>query len=186
MTSLINIALAGFLVWSGATGVAQGEVIKNPAPVTPKIEIISVRLTGYNAVPLQTDGDPDITASGASSNPEVIAARSRDLSDTLPYGTVISIEVPKDAISCGFTEVEHLIGYRVVADTMSQRKLKQIDVMFDTDDKVRIDGKVRNPAVAVGVCEANIRVVGKIALKDIPDTQAKLALMVNKQIAINK
>lgn len=184
MTSLINIALAGFLVWTGESGTAHGEIIKNPAPVTPKIETISVRLTGYNALAEQTDGDPEVTASGASSNPEVIVARSRDLADTLPYGTVISIEVPNDAVSCGFAEVEHLIGYRVLADTMSERKLKQIDVMFNKSDKVRIDGKIRNPAVAVGVCKANIRVVGKIALKDIPDTQAELTIMVSKQLAV--
>jgi 3D (Asp-Asp-Asp) domain-containing protein len=184
MTSLINIALAGFLVWSGATEVAHSEVIKTQASVAPKMETISVRLTGYNAVPEQTDSTPDTTASGARSNPEVIAARSRDMVDVLPYGTVISFEAPKDATSCGFTQVEHLIGYRVIADTMHKRKTNQVDIMFEATDVVHLAGKATNPAVAVGVCEASVRVVGRIALKDIPDTQVKLALIVNKQLAV--
>ncbi|MFA5841867.1 MAG: hypothetical protein WC835_02830 [Candidatus Paceibacterota bacterium] len=184
MTSFINIALAGFLVWSGTGGGSYIEAPKNFVPAKANMESVSVRLTGYNALPEQTDNDSEITASGARSNPAVIAARSRDMADMLPYGTVISIEAPKNSISCGFNEVEHLVGYRVIADSMSARKLRQIDLMFDESDVVLVGGKGTNPAVAVGVCKANIRVVGRISLKDIPETQAELALMVDKKLAI--
>lgn len=183
MTSIVNIALAGFLVWSGAISGMPVLLSQTHVPVaiidTDKNTLI-VKLTGYNALPEQTNGDPDTTASGVFSNPAVIAARSRDLAETLPYGTVISLEMPKNVRSCGFKEVEHLIGYRVIADTMHMRKSQQIDVMFDENEVIRLGGKDVNPAVVVGVCDVTVRIVGKITLKDIPDTQAELALLMNK------
>ncbi len=181
----------GFFLWTGAAGAAEASVasttptavVESVAPAT-----ISVRLTGYNAVPEQTDGDPHITASGASSNPTVIAARSRDLAASLPFGTVIALESPEKSNSCGFDVVDHLIGYRVIADTMHASKRQQIDVMFDMADTVSIgvSGKPRkptNPAIALGICHVTIRVVGKIAVKDIPATQGALALLVERKLA---
>ncbi len=183
MTSIANIALAGFFVWSGAISGAPDPLPQSYVPATTTKNILSVKLTGYNALPEQTDEDPEMTASGAVSNPSVIVARSRDLAGALPYGTIIALETPKNAASCGFKEVEHLIGYRVIADTMHGRKQRQIDVMFDETEAIRLSGKDMNPAIVVGVCDVTVRVVGKIDIKDIPDTQARLAVIVDKKLA---
>jgi 3D (Asp-Asp-Asp) domain-containing protein len=192
MTSISSIALMGLFVWSGAGSV--GTTTWTPqtpalaATSTPET-VISVRLTGYNAVPEQTDSDPTVTASGVRSNPDVIAARSRDLADILPFGTVIALETAEKSNSCGFDVVNHLIGYRVIADSMHPRKQNQVDIMFDMADKVKIgvNGQARkatNPAVALGVCSnVSIRVVGKLALKEIPATQGELAVLMNPALA---
>lgn len=139
----------------------------------------TVSMTAYNAVPAQTDGDPFITASGAWTNPEVVAARSRDLGADLPFGTVIKIErAVADTPRCQFSTVEHLIGYRVIADTMHQRWTKKIDVLFDQHDTVPVNGRQINPSYALGVCDqVTVTVVGKIDIADIPETQAELASM---------
>jgi 3D (Asp-Asp-Asp) domain-containing protein len=147
-----------------------------------------VKLTAYNAVPEQTDGDPFTTASGAYSNPEVVAARSRDLGAELPFGTVIALENPSKSNSCGFSKVEHLIGYRVIADTMHERMQNKIDVLFNAEDKVMIavngqPSKATNPARALGICTVEMRVVGKINIKDIPETQGELAVLVDRALA---
>ena len=142
----------------------------------------TVKLTAYNAVPEQTDHNPLITASGASSNPEVVVARSHDLADELPFGTVIAIERPayQHPSKCGFDAVEHLIGYRVVADTTHSRKQNQIDVLFNSLDTVPVHGREINPSIALGICDdVVIRVVGKIALSDIPQTQSELAIIMD-------
>lgn len=183
----------GFFLWtgSGASATSSEWAMQAATSTLPrKAEVsLSVRMTGYNAVPEQTDGDPNVTASGAFSNPDVIAARSRDLADSLPFGTVIALESAEESHSCGFAVVDHLIGYRVIADTMHQSKHQQIDIMFDAADTVQIgvSGKPRkatNPAVALGICHVEVRVVGKIALKDIPATQSQLALLVNRTLAV--
>ena len=185
MTSFITIALTGFLVWSGAsTGALQVSSQVSAPGNTAVSEVYSVKLTGYNAVPEQTDSDPNTTASGAKSNYETIVARSRDMAEIFPYGTIISLETPKGDKSCGFKEVEHLVGYRVVADTMHERKRRQMDIMFNMADVVSLGGKPTNPAVVVGVCDITVRIVGKVAIKDIPKTQAELALLVNKKLAM--
>lgn len=194
MTSITSIALTGLFVWSGAGSVVGTSTWTSQTPTlaatsTPQT-IISVRLTGYNAVPEQTDSDPTVTASGARSNSDVIAARSRDLADTLPFGTVIVLETSEKNNSCGYQAVDHLIGYRVIADSMHQRKQNQVDVMFDMRDtvKVGVNGQARkatNPAVALGVCsDVSIRVVGKLALKEIPATQKELALLMEHSLAL--
>ena len=180
----------GLFVWSGISG--MGTSLWTPQTLvsaTSTESTISVRLTGYNAVPEQTDSNPNITASGAFSNPDIIAARSRDLADTLPYGTVIALETSEKSNSCGFEVVDHLIGYRVIADSMHARKRNQVDIMFDMRDTVQIgvDGKARkatNPAVALGVCDVNIRIVGKLELKEMPKTQSELALLMNPTFAL--
>ena len=191
MTTLTSIALTGLFVWTGpgTTSPAEWAQVPSPAPVVKTEQTISVRLTGYNAVPEQTDGDPTTTASGARSNPDVIAARSRDLAETLPFGTVIAFETAKESNNCGFKVVDHLIGYRVIADTMHERMHNKIDVMLDAGDTVQIgvNGQPRrtvNPALALGVCDVSVRVVGKIALKDIPATQEELALLMSHTLAV--
>ncbi len=188
MTPLI--ALMGFFVWAGT---AYAPVQAEQTPIDPaetvkvavKDEVavardavgeLSVKLTAYNAVPEQTDGNPLITASGAASNPEVIAARSKDLASELPFGTIISIEAPQNpSRSCGYASVEHLVGYRVIADTTHSRKVEQIDVLVNMEDTVLVSGKAVNPALALGICNGvTIKVVGRIKVSDIPSTQAEL------------
>jgi len=158
-----------------------------PAPkLAPTIAFASVatslttKLTAYNAVPSQTDNNPFTTASGAFSNPEVVAARSGDLATKLPYGTVIAIEhAGTDSPSCGYSTVEPQIGYRVIADAMNPRISNTVDVLLDQDKTVPVNGRLINPGRALGVCGAvTIRVIGKMDVKDIPSTQAELKQMI--------
>ena len=156
-----------------------------PAPkltLAPVVTTLTTKLTAYNAVPAQTDNNPYWTASGAFSNPEVVAARSGDLASKLPYGTVIAIErAGSDTPSCGYSKVESQIGYRVIADAMNPRISDTVDVLLDQKNTVPYNGVEINPGRALGVCgQVTIRVVGKIDIKDIPATQAQLANMVDQ------
>lgn len=156
-----------------------------PAAKSPYTKVytypFTAKLTAYNAVAGQTDSTPFTTASGAFSNPEVVAARSRDLASTLPYGTVIKIErTAADTPNCNFTTVEHQIGYRVIADAMNPRIVNTVDVLLDHHQKVPYQGRMINPALAVGRCaEVEITIVGRIPVSAIPATQAELAAMVD-------
>lgn len=143
-------------------------------------DVYTVKLTSYNAVPEQTDSTPDVTASGLATNPEVVAARSVDLKGELPWGTVIALtRTAGDTENCRFNKVEHLIGYRVIADSMHSRKRNQIDVLLDQKDTVEVHGKETNPSVALGVCdEVTMRVIGQLRLSDIPKTQEELRRIV--------
>jgi 3D (Asp-Asp-Asp) domain-containing protein len=143
---------------------------------------LTTKLTAYNAVPSQTDSNPFVTASGAFSNPEVVAARSGDLRAQLPYGTVIAIErTGSDTPWCNFNKVESQIGYRVIADAMNPRITNTVDVLLDQNKVVPVNGRLVNPGRALGMCgQTTIRVVGHIAVKDIPATQAELAAMVEE------
>jgi 3D (Asp-Asp-Asp) domain-containing protein len=143
-------------------------------------DVYTVKLTSYNAVPEQTDENPHETASGAPTNTEVIAARSVDLANALPWGTVIALErAASDTESCRFEKVEHLIGYRVIGDSMHSRKRSQIDVLLDPSDTVTVHGKETNPSIALGVCDGvTIRVLGKLSLADLPSTQEELRFIV--------
>lgn len=182
-------ALVGFLVLpvsvtapipAEAAQTAFAPVVE-PSPYTKVAETaFTAKLTAYNAVPAQTDANPFVTASGAFSNPEVVAARSRDLSATLPFGTVIKIErTVADTPACNFSKVESQIGYRVVADAMNPRIVNTVDVLLDQNRKVEVHGRTVNPALAVGRCDQVIvSVVGKLPISAIPDTQAELAAMV--------
>ena len=170
------IALVGAFLLSGSAAVAP--VTPAAAPVAPTT--YAVKLTAYNALAAQTDDNPSVTASGVASNPEVVAARSRDLAEVLPFGTVISIE-PSATSSpdCGLGAVESQIGYRVIADVMSARKTNQVDVLLNQDQTVRSQGVETNPSLVLGVCDGVvISVVGHIDLKDIPKTQADLARLI--------
>ncbi len=144
---------------------------------------LSVTLTSYNAVAAQTSPTPWITASGASSNSEVIAARSRDLARKLPYGTIIAILDPASEDNgpyCGYDSVSHLIGYRVIADTMAVRMHNKVDIMLNQYDTVPVGNRMINPAIALGACTGvTVQVVGYVNPQHIPSTQAALASMVN-------
>ena len=194
MPVIAVVALMGFLFLPGSAGApAYAETISAPVAVAGSLEEPSKRLatslevadtyqvsmTAYNAVPGQTDANPFVTASGMASISEVVAARSRDMAAELPFGTVIRIErSTKDTPSCRFGEVEHQIGYRIIADTMHQRWTRKIDVLFDHTDTVPVEGRMVNPAVALGHCTGvTITVVGKVDMKNPPTTQSELAAM---------
>lgn len=150
-----------------------------PAPL-PSYE---VNLTAYNAVEAQTDSNPLITASGAYSNPDIIAARSTDLADELPFGTVIAIE-PSAATSspgCGYDVVKDEIGLRVVGDSMNPRIHNTVDVLLEHSKSAR----------TLGVCkDVTVVVVGHInmnKLSKLPKTQEQLqAMLDNGALAIAK
>ena len=141
----------------------------------------SVHLTAYNAVPSQTDSNPGVTASGARSNPEVIAARSRDLAGSMPFGTVIAIErTAIDTPRCQFAKVEHLIGYRVIADTTNARFTERLDVELPIDATIPLYGIGQVSAARVlGVCDrVSVRVVGKVDVNNMPATQSELVRII--------
>lgn len=171
---------------ANAAVAAAPVVVSSTVPVValaaPKVAYapFTTKLTAYNAVPSQTDNNPFTTASGAFSNPEVVAARSGDLAYKLPYGTVIAIErTSSDTPSCNYSTVESQIGYRVIADAMNPRISNTVDVLLDQNHVVPVGGRLVNPGRALGMCGAvTITVVGKIDVKDIPSTQAELAQMV--------
>jgi 3D (Asp-Asp-Asp) domain-containing protein len=172
-----------FLLLSGAALSAVPAYAN--APSTPDISNYSVTLTAYNAVPGQTDSQPLITASGAYSNPEVVAARSQDLADELPFGTIIEILGPSQASnSCGFSIVAPIVGYRVIADTMNVRYTDRVDILFSTKSNyLMADGSTKNAGTILGVCgDSSIRVVGHIDISNpnnLPKTQDELAALVN-------
>ncbi len=193
---IFAMALVGLFAFSGNPSVAAPTVLMDDSVATstialaPAIEMVRaeggeaepflVKITSYNAVPEQTDHNPSITASGAYSNPEVVAARSVDLAGTLPFGTVIALErSADDSENCRFGAVEHLIGYRVIADSMHSRMRQKIDVLLDETDTVIVHGKATNPSIALGLCSGvSVRVVGKIDIKDMPTTQEELRKLV--------
>ena len=180
-------ALMGIFLFSGAASAN--------APTVPALPNYSVTLTAYNAVPAQTDDTPLVTASGAYSNPEIVAARSADLAEQLPFGTIIEIENPPILDnSCGYDNVAPLIGYRVIADAMNARYTDRVDVLFSTKSNYIVaDGSVKNASAILGVCDGvAVKVVGYIDLahqSQLPKTQAELAAIVeksNNNLAVNK
>ena len=156
------------------------------APVVPAKPSYEVALTGYNAVPEQTDSTPFETASGAFSNPEVVAARTVDLADELPFGTIIEIDgsgVLLEDNNCGYSNVAQHIGYRVIEDSMNARLTGRVDVLFGTEVNYvnKTSGRVRNAANALGICKGVVvRVVGHVDFRHIPKTQAELVALVEK------
>ena len=165
----------GFLLLSGGAPLPA-----NAQKAAPGYE---VTLTAYNAVPGQTDESPLETASGAYSNPEIVAARSQDLGSELPFGTIIELDgsTVSSTGTCGFDVVEHRIGYRVIADTMNAKFTKRVDVLLDTKaDYQTADRGKRNAAEILGICKGvTIRVVGHVDINRIPKTQAGLEAIVN-------
>jgi len=81
-----------------------------------------------------------------------------------------------------------LLGLRVVADSMHPRKRNQVDILFDHERSVKVNGKRMNPAVVLGVCkDIEIRVVGKIDIKQMPKSQTQLLAQVGEAaLALDK
>jgi len=179
----------GLFLLPGATATTTPLVLATSTPPATaqaaKAIVLSdyaVTLTAYNAVPEQTDDDPFTTASGAYSNPEIIAARSQDLARELPFGTVIELRGPSEQErSCGYNIVEPIIGYRVIADTMNARYTDRIDILFDTTANYAMaDGRVKNAGIVLGICGGvTIRIVGFVNPNRLPKTQAALAALVS-------
>lgn len=171
----------GFLLLSGAATTASAPAV---AAIAPPVVSYQVAMTAYNAVPEQTDSDPYTTASGAYSNPEVVAARSQDMRDELPFGTIIEIDGPTEKQNnCGYSVVSPILGYRVIADTMNVRYTNRVDVLFSTKaNYLMTDGTTLNASTIFGVCQGvTVRVVGHLDPKrmaHLPKTQAELAAIV--------
>lgn len=166
MPGFLTAALMGLFVWHPGASIALAE--PQMAPLVPTYPTYQVALTGYNAVPGQTDSDPYTTASGAYSNPDVIAARSVDLADQLPFGTVIEIDAASSSPSCGYNVVGDAIGLRVIGDSMNPRIHNTVDVLLHTYSGAR----------ALGVCDVTIKVLGRIDIARVPTTQKDLRLAV--------
>lgn len=169
----------GFLLLSGGTIAVPAHAQVSKTPVAPGY---SVTLTAYNAVPAQTDSTPFETASGAYSNPEVVAARSQNLAEKLPFGTIIELEGSDISAenTCGYSVVAHDIGYRVIADAMNPRYTDRIDVLFNTRaEYATTDRGMKNAAQILGICKGvTFRIVGHVDINRIPKTQAELAALV--------
>ena len=165
-------------------------IVAVPADVPP-LPSYTVALTAYNAVPEQTSSHPLVTASGAYSNPEIIAARSRDFADELPFGTIIELDGSNTSSkgTCGYDVVKPHIGYRVIGDTLNARYTERIDILLDTKTNYKaLDGTIVNAAKVLGICQdVTIRVVGFVDINHLPKTQAELAKLVkgdNNSIAL--
>ena len=179
----------GFFLLSGAAA-APSALADSPVPLPS----YNVTLTAYNAVRSQTDDDPFMTASGAYSNPEVVAARSQDLADKLPFGTIIEIDGPDSPKnSCGYDAVSKHVGYRVIADTMNARYTNYVDILFNTKTNYTLDdGSKKNASSILGVCKGStVRVVGFVDISHpshMPKTQIELSALVkgDSTLAINK
>jgi 3D (Asp-Asp-Asp) domain-containing protein len=180
----------GLLLFSGIAAVNQAAASANALPAPAALPGFSATLTGYNAVPAQTDDDPGVTASGGPTVPGVVAARSQDLADTLPFGTVIEIEPAGSSTDCGYAAVAPEIGYRVITDTMNARYRDRVDALFPTQDPVALaDGRVVNAAIALGVCPVTVRVVGYIDLTATPlpaSEEDLLALLGKSELALGR
>lgn len=169
----------GLFFLSGMPGTA----LSAEAPALPAYILT---LTGYNAVPAQTDTDPSMTASGSAANPEVVAARSHDLAGELPFGTIVEIVGPAVAgEGCGWSATAKHIGYRVIADTMNTRYHNSLDILFSTNNQFLMsDGRTKNASVVLGTCANTlVRVVGFIDISRpsaLPKTQTELAALVEK------
>ena len=180
-------ALMGLFLLAGAAGLpaAAQAPAALAAPVQPTY---TLTLTGYNAVPEQTDSSPFETASGAYSNPEVVAARSQDLGDELPFGTIVAIEGPASNNNggCNYETIKRSVGYRVIADTMNVRFKNRIDVLFPIKDRYLLpSGGTMNAASLLGACPGTtVRVVGFVKIGKLPKTQAELAALVENRLAV--
>lgn len=160
----------------------------NASAATSTDETLNVSMTAYNAVPGQTDADPLTTASGAYSDPDVVAARSQNLASELPFGTVIAIEAATSSPSCGYGKVGQLIGLRVIADTMNSKERSKVDILLPQKE-VSGTGKTYNPAITLGVCKnVTIKVVGHVAISDMPTTQDELSATIDSssELAVAK
>lgn len=195
MLPTITTALAGLLLLSNSSlADATSTSWTKVAPAEePTYKTLTVLMSGYNALPGQTDDTPDITASGTKPVPGVTAARSQDLAGELPYGTVIEIVHTDVALSgkgCGLSVLDGVDGYRVITDAMHPRKTNQIDLVFSATRTVQHGGRDLNRAQVFGLCDGmEIRIVGSVELKNLPQSQSELKLAVAKSrssLAVDK
>ncbi len=194
MTGFITTAVTGVFLLQSFVPVAFAQT-NDSVEVTPEQSIyptLVVKMTAYNAVVGQTDSTPFLTSIGAYTDPDIIAARSPDLADELPYGTVIEV-VPASTstardVNCGREFVHEEIGLRVIGDAMNPRIHNTIDILLDHHDFVTVNGKKRNPAKALGMCKnVTIKIVGRIDTKKMPKSQDELKLaLVTRNIAIDQ
>lgn len=108
-------------------------------PVEPHgpepIPTFTLRATGYNSLPEQTDDTPHITSTGTTTRFGIVAV-SRDLLEgSLPYGSLVRLRdmgTYYGSYSPGF--FQHILdaqGLFIVEDTMHARKTSQLDVWFE-------------------------------------------------------
>ena len=90
--------------------------------------ILVLKATAYTSSIRETDSTPYITATGARTRVGIIAV-SRDMLDSLPYGSKVTLEDMGSARG-GAGRFNYLFNNRVfvVEDTMHPRKREQIDV----------------------------------------------------------
>ena len=200
MTTFATAAVTGAFLLQSFVPVASA-LVMNPVeevPSEPEYPTLTVKMTAYNALPGQTDDTPDRTSIGAYTNPDIIAARSKDLADELPYGTVIEVvpvatSTPRD-VNCGREYVHDMIGLRVIGDAMNPRITNTVDILLDHNELVQVGKLKRNPAKAFGMCKnVTIKIVGKIDTKKMPKTQDELKLAIETRniaadadLAVNK
>lgn len=155
-----------FVLTAPQVGWAAGVGTNLSAPQPPSYQLT---LTGYNAVVGQTDDDPLTTASGAYSNPDVVAARSVDLADELPFGTVVEITpAATSSPEGGYGLVQDQVGLRVIADSMNPKMHDKVDLLLRTGSAAR----------TLGVCDGMlVTVVGHIDVAHMPKTQIELKQM---------
>ena len=95
---------------------------------------VTVRATGYNSMPSQTDASPNVTATGTTTRFGVLAVSRDLLGADLPYGSLVRIRDLGgygDGRGAGrFQTVLDRQDLFIVEDTMHARKRKQVDVWF--------------------------------------------------------
>ncbi len=101
-----------------------------------------VRATGYNSLESQTNSQPFITATGASTRFGIVAVSRDLLGGRLPYGSLLRIrDLGNYHNGNGVGAFQTVLDAQqvfIVEDTMHPRKTDQIDVWFAAyDDAVR-------------------------------------------------
>jgi 3D (Asp-Asp-Asp) domain-containing protein len=134
--------------------VASEPVAETPevTQVAAELPIYTLKSTAYNSEVGQTDSNPTITATGATTAFGIIAV-SPDMLGSIPYGSLVRL---KDLGSYRsgrgegkFQDVLDTQDLFIVEDTMHPRKLEQIDVWFAD----------RSEALSWGVRKVELEVV---------------------------
>ena len=108
------------------------------APNAEPPATLPVEMTAYTSVPSQTDGTPNLTASGAPPGPGTVAV-SRDLLRRFPYGSAVVVLSVSGPGCGGWTPDAPL----TVADTMNARIRNHVDVWLETTEQARNWGRCR-------------------------------------------
>jgi 3D (Asp-Asp-Asp) domain-containing protein len=148
------------MIASSITEVEQSIPQSYDVPLGPETVMV-LKSTAYNSLESQTDSTPFITATGETTRSGIVAL-SRDLLETIPYGSTVEIvdirARPEAPNGCGATmQTVHRIepfpglspGQFKVSDTMHPRKVEQLDMWLEhLEDAERW-----------GACEVVVRVV---------------------------